>query len=345
MTIPPDLRGRRRRDPFWVAVNAVYNGVQRVRGLREPVLPDVRPVDRTLRLTVVGVRPEAEDVVSVRFGAVDGRLLPRWQPGCHLDVTLPSGRRRQYSLCGDPADRRTYRIAVRRLPGGDGGSVEVHTLRPGAVVTSQGPRNAFPFLASERYLFVAGGIGITPILPMVKAADRAGADWRLLYTGRTRASLPFLDELPAGLVTVRTDDEHGLPSGTDLVGDVGDGTAVYCCGPAPMIESVRASVPEGAALHFERFAPPPVIGGEPFEIELRRSGRTVAVPADRSALDAIRDVLPGVAYSCRQGFCGTCRTAVLAGEADLCSPADRDAGSMLICVSRASAGGRITLDL
>ncbi|MDL4818812.1 PDR/VanB family oxidoreductase [Actinomadura opuntiae] len=342
--IPPDLRGRRERDPFWVAVNAAFNGIQRFRSLRAPAPPRVRPVDRTMRLIVLEVRPEAEDVASVRLGAVDGRALPGWQPGCHLDVLLPSGRRRQYSLCGDPADRRTYRIAVRRLPDGGGGSVEMHSLQEGASLAVQGPRNAFPFLAHDRYLFLAGGIGITPILPMVTAAERFGANWRLVYTGRTRASLPFLDELPTGRVTVRTDDEHGVPSAADLLGDVTGGTAVYCCGPAPMIDAVRAAVGPDATLHYERFAPSPIVGGKPFEVELRRSGRVLAVPADRSALDVIRDVLPDVAYSCRQGYCGTCRTGVRAGDVDDRAPSDQGDATMLTCVSRAT-GGRITLDL
>lgn len=342
--IPPDLRGRRDRDPFWVAVNAFFNGVQRARSLRAPAPPAIRPVDRTMRLTVLEARREADDVAGIRLGAPDGRVLPRWQPGCHLDVLLPSGRRRQYSLCGDPADRRAYRIAVRRLPDGGGGSVEMHELKEGAPLTVQGPRNAFPFLAHERYLFLAGGIGITPILPMAATAERLGADWRLVYTGRTRASLPFLDELPAGRVTVRTDDEDGVPSAADLLGDVADGTGVYCCGPAPMIDAVRAGAGDRATLHYERFAPPPVTGGKPFEVELRRSGRTLAVPADRPALDVIREALPDVAYSCRQGFCGTCRTRVLSGDVDDRAAADRGDDSMLICVSRAT-GGRIALDL
>ncbi|GAA2418104.1 PDR/VanB family oxidoreductase [Actinomadura vinacea] len=348
--IPPDLRGRRGRDRFWVTVDAVLKGVQRVRMMREPVVPSVRPVDRSLRLIVLEVRREVEDVVSLRLGAPDGGVLPRWQPGCHLDVLLPSGRRRQYSLCGDPADRRAYRIAVRRLPGGGGGSVEIHeALVEGMTITAAGPRNAFPFLARDRYLFLAGGIGITPILPMVQAAHLLGADWRLVYTGRTSGSLPFLDELaglPAERIAVRADDERGMPDGAGLLRGARPGTAVYCCGPAPMIDAVRAAfVPDGtSSLHFERFAPPPVTGGRPFEVELRRSGLTLRVPADRTALDVIRDALPDVAYSCRQGFCGTCRTGLLAGTADQRAQADPDGDAMLICVSRAT-GGRLTLDL
>ncbi|GAA2574061.1 PDR/VanB family oxidoreductase [Actinomadura fulvescens] len=363
--IPPDLWGRRSRDPFWVAVNAFFNGVQRVRSLRTPVIPYVRPVDRDLTVVVREVRREAADVVSLRLGAPDGGVLPAWQPGCHLDLLLPSGRRRQYSLCGDPADRRSYRIAVRRLPGGGGGSVEVHDeLSEGRTVTVQGPRNAFPFLASESYLFLAGGIGITPILPMVQAAERAGADWRLVYTGRSRETLPFLDELaelPASRVVVRTDDEHGLPDGTELLRDAGAGTAVYCCGPAPMIDVVRAAFSPGTSrspatsrfpgtsrsartLHYERFAPAPIVDGRPFTVELARTGTVVDVPAGESALEAIRRAAPSVAYSCRQGFCGTCRVGVLDGTVDQRAASDQGDDSMLVCVSR-TRGGRLTLDL
>ncbi|XVQ13125.1 PDR/VanB family oxidoreductase [Spirillospora sp. CA-255316] len=349
MTFPPDLRGRRARDPFWVTVSAVFQGLQRVRSLREPVIPYVRPVDRTLPLVVQEVRHEADGVVSLRLAAPDGRVLPRWQPGCHLDVRLPSGRRRQYSLCGDPADRRTYRIAVRLIPGG-GGSAEIHReVAEGTAIVAEGPRNAFPFLVRDRYLFLAGGIGITPVLPMVRAAHALGADWRLVYTGRTRGSLPFLDELaalPADRITVRADDEDGMPDGAGLLRGARPGTAVYCCGPAPMIDAVReAFVPGGnRTLHFERFAPAAVVDGRPFEVELRRSALTLRVPADRSALDVIREALPDVPYSCRQGFCGTCRTPLLAGDADQRAPSDLDDGSMLICVSRATKG-RLTLDV
>ncbi|WP_225993895.1 PDR/VanB family oxidoreductase [Actinomadura rudentiformis] len=345
--IPPDLRGRRSRDPFWVVVGALFNGIQWVRSLRTPVIPYVRPVDRGLTLVVQETRREAADVVGLRLGAPDGGLLPRWQPGCHLDLLLPSGRRRQYSLCGDPADRRSYRIAVRRLPAGGGGSIEVHEdLVEGRTVRVQGPRNAFPFLASESYLFLAGGIGITPILPMVQAAERAGADWRLVYTGRSRETLPFLDELaglPPGRIVIRTDDEHGVPRSADLLRDAGPGTAVYCCGPAPMIDAVRGAFSAGT-LHYERFAPAPIVDGRPFTVELARTGTTIGVAAGQSALEAIKAELPSVAYSCRQGFCGTCRVRVLDGTVDQRAATDQGGDSMLICVSRAR-GGHLTLDL
>jgi len=321
--VPRDLRGRDRPDRAMAALAAVggaYRSLARHPG-RTPV-----PVDRTLHLQVAERAVVAEDVVALRLAAPDGRPLPAWQPGCHLDVGLPSGRRRQYSLTGDPADRRGYRIAVRAVPGGSG-SAEVHALALGDPVAVRGPRNAFPFVARPRMLFVAGGIGITPIAPMVRAAARLGVDWRLVYTGRTRASMPFLDVLRSPRVTVRPDDEYGVP--VDLLRDAPAGAAVYACGPPPMLDAVAADLPAGraTALHVERFSPPPVVGGRPFRLVLARSGVTLDVPADRTALDVVREVRPDVAFSCRQGFCGTCRI-----------------GDTLICTDRA-AGDRLVLDL
>ncbi|MGO1052140.1 PDR/VanB family oxidoreductase [Crossiella sp. CA198] len=302
------------------------------------------PPEPPRRVRIAEVRAEAEDVVSLRLVAAGRTPLPAWQPGHHLDLHLPSGKRRQYSLCGDPTDRSVgYRIAVRRIAGGGGGSREVHELRAGDELGIRGPRNAFPFVRAPRYLFLAGGIGITPILPMVHAAARAGADWRLVYSGRSRASLPFLAEL-AGYgdrVRVHADDEHGgPPTAADLV-DPGD-SVLYCCGPPPMLAAVKQAVPVTRPLYSERFSPPPVLGGAPFEVELRRTGVTVPVPAEVSALTAIRAVLPDIGYSCQQGFCGTCRVRVLEGEPDRAHPAD-EPDQARICVTRART--RLALDL
>ncbi|HVV11727.1 PDR/VanB family oxidoreductase [Amycolatopsis sp.] len=299
---------------------------------------DVRakPVNRDLRLRVAKVRREAEDVVSLRL--TNGSPLPAWRPGAHLDLHLSSGLRRQYSLCGDPADRFSYRIAVRRI---GAGSAEVHSLAEGDEVIVRGPRNAFPYAPANRSLFIAGGIGITPILPMVRAAT---GNWRLIYCGRSRESLPFLDEiarLDPARVRIRTDDVDGVPDVTDLLGGF-DGS-VYLCGPAPMLDGIRRT--HQGPLHFERFAPPPVVDGRPFEVELSRSGDVLPVPADASALSVIQARLPGVSYSCRQGFCGTCRVRVLGGEVEHRGGATfgHTEDSMLICVSRGC--GRIRLDL
>ncbi len=290
-------------------------------------------------------------VVRLRFVAGDGVELPAWSPGMHVDFHLPSGRTRQYSLCGDPADRRAYTVAVRHVPDGGGGSAEMHTLDVGASLTVRGPRNGFPFVRGGAAVFIAGGIGITAILPMVRAARNLAMDWHLVYCGRTRESLPFLDEIESwesDRVIVRTNDVEGVPTATDLLSDAVTG-AVYGCGPPPMIDAVRLAFDDVGATHlyFERFSPPPVRDGVEFEVQLVDSGTIVTVPADKSALQAIREVKPGVAYSCQQGFCGTCRTRVLVGTPDhretRLTPEEQQ-DEMLICVSRA-AGGRIVLDL
>lgn len=292
-----------------------------------------------------------EDVVQLTFRRADGGQLPPWNPGAHLDLRLPSGRRRQYSLCGERHDRSLYRVAVRRMPEA-GGSHEMHAMEVGTKVPSRSPREGFPFVGGGSALFIAGGIGITPIIAMVREAQELGMDWFLVYAGRSRASLPFLAEIEGWdpeRVVIRTDDEHGIPHAEDLLRQAPEGGAVYCCGPGPMIDGVRRGFEATAAteLHFERFGAAPVVDGVEFEVELAQSGRVLTIPATRTILEAIRGELPGVAYSCQQGFCGTCRTRVLGGTPDHREDrltAEEKRTEMLICVSRA-AGGRLILDL
>lgn len=289
-------------------------------------------VDRDLRLTVADVRAEAPDVAGLTL--VGSGPLPGWRPGAHLDVVLASGLVRQYSLCGDPARRHEYRIAVRRL---GPGSAELHGMRAGDAVTVRGPRNAFPFVAAPRHLFLAGGIGITPLAAMARAAT---TEWSLVHVGRNRASLPLSSGLDPARVRLRADDEHGgPPSADELLAGWTPGTAVYCCGPPPMIDAVRHAMPSGQRFHAERFSPPPVRGGRPFVLDV--DGVAVPVAADRSALDAVLAVHPDVAYSCRQGFCGTCHVPRLAGgtDHDTAGP-----GRMALCVARAAGESvRVTL--
>ncbi|WP_435828214.1 PDR/VanB family oxidoreductase [Nocardia testacea] len=315
-----------------------------------PALSPPKPVRRSgfdLDVGVEAIREEATDVVSLILARADGQELPSWRPGSHIDVFLPSGRQRQYSLCGDPADRHHYRIAVRRIPDGGGGSLEVHDLRPGDTLRIRGPRNAFTFVDSApSYLFLAAGIGITPILPMAQAAGDRG---RLIYLGRSRDTMPFLGELPAG-TEIRPDDEAGPPDIPALLATARPGAAVYVCGPPPVLEAAQRSLfalnPTGS-LHTERFSAPQVRDGREFDLTLARSGHHVRVGATETTLDAIRRVRPDVVYSCRQGFCGTCKIGVAAGAVDhrdrLLSDSER-AGHMLTCVSR-SAGGPLVLDL
>ncbi|MGA5004279.1 PDR/VanB family oxidoreductase [Streptomyces koyangensis] len=340
------LRTRIRRSPLWP-----------LPALEEPV--SGRPRSRAVTLRVARRDTPADGVVRLRLeGAGE---LPAWEPGAHLDLVLPSGTVRQYSLCGDPADRSAYTVATRLIEaaeGGRGGSLELHReLREGTEVTVRGPRNRFPLTPAAAYVFVAGGIGITPLLPMVRAAQAAGADWKLLYGGRTRASMPFADELEKlggpERVTLAAEDESGRPDLAAALAGTPEGTTVYCCGPEGLMAAVEAALPEGCALRTERFTggpagrPSAARGDLPFEVELRRSGRTVTVPADRTALEAVREELPDTPYSCTQGFCGTCRQRVVSGEVDhrdeLLTDGERD-GAMLLCVSR-SRGGRIVLDL
>ncbi|MFD3547394.1 PDR/VanB family oxidoreductase [Streptomyces sp. NPDC058655] len=302
---------------------------------------------RALRTLIVSRTEPAEGVLHL---ILESPELPGWTPGAHVDVTLPSGLVRQYSLCGDPRERGRYAIAVRLVADGRGGSREAHArLVEGAELDVRPPRNRFELVPAPSYVFVAGGIGITPILPMLRAATAAGADWTLLYGGRSRASMPFLAELAAygGRVAVFPEDERGRPDLAPLSA-AGPGTLVYCCGPEPLAAAVLAAAADPAAVRLERFAAGAATGAaRPFTVELRRSGREVEVGADESVLTAVRRALPATPYSCEQGFCGTCQHRVLAGEVDhrdeLLTDGERG-DSMLLCVSRAR-GDRLVLDL
>jgi ferredoxin-NADP reductase len=358
---PPSATGRASHDVLLGLADAAVTGLWALSGAMRRVTAPAH-LDSSITLTVVGrtVVAHDQDVVTLTFAGADGAPLPPWRPGAHIDIHLPSGRLRQYSLCGDPADSDRYRIAVRCIPDGGGGSAEVHdVLSVGSQVTTNGPRNAFPLTVpgygspAQRLRFVAAGIGITPILPMMRHVDGLGVEWSMLYAGRSSDSLPFLDEVAefGERVEIRTDDEHGVPTAAQLLGDCPDGTAVYACGPAPMLTAIRAALAgrDDVELHFERFAAPPVIDGEEFSVCLASTGATVRVGAEETLLSALQraDVWPP--YSCRQGFCGTCRTRVLDGRVDhrdtLLTDPERDAGMMLICISRAAKGHRLTLDV
>ena len=307
---------------------------------------------------------EAELVVDRRESAADGVLaltlrhplgeqLPAWEPGAHIDVVLGPELERQYSLCGDPADRGAWRIAVLREPDGRGGSAHVHEqVGVGDKVRVRGPRNHFALHPAPRYRFIAGGIGITPILPMLAAAEAAGAEWTLLYGGRSRRSMAFTEELePYGdRVTIAPQDETGLLDLASILDDVPDGTLVYCCGPGPLLDAVEERCPS-RALHVERFQPKEQPVGEDgeFEVELAQSGLTLTVTPGVSVLDTVRAAGIEVLYSCTEGTCGTCETDVLDGTPDhrdsVLTREEQESGeTMMICVSRCR-GKRLVLDL
>ncbi|MGW1957297.1 PDR/VanB family oxidoreductase [Streptomyces sp. NPDC001920] len=307
---------------------------------------------------------EAELVVESREFVADGVLaltlrhplgepLPAWEPGAHIDVVLGPDLERQYSLCGDPADRTRWRIAVLREPDGRGGSAHVHEqVGQGDKVRVRGPRNHFRLEPSRRYRFIAGGIGITPILPMLAAAEAAGAEWTLLYGGRTRRSMAFAEELArhGERVTIAPQDETGLLDLASMLDEVPDGTLVYCCGPGPLLDAVEERCPPGV-LHVERFQPKEQPGREDgeFEVELARSGLTLTVAPGESVLDSVRAAGVEVLYSCTEGTCGTCETDVLDGTPEhrdsvLTAEEQQSGETMMICVSRCR-GKRLVLDL
>ncbi len=302
-------------------------------------------------------RDEASGVVSLELVAPDGGRLPDWEPGAHVDLVLPDGSTRQYSLCGDRWDAHRYRIGVLREPDGRGGSAYVHDrLAAGDAVGLGGPRNNFPLIPAPRYLFVAGGIGITPILPMIHQADLIGADWQLLYGGRTHGSMAFREELErhGDRVRIVPQDEHGLLDLAGFLGDPRADTRVYACGPPPLLAAL-ADVTAGwpaYAVRTERFTARDdlvPVRDTPFEVELAQRGTTVTVTPDRTVLQAVAEAGVDVLSSCRQGICGTCETAILAGEPDhrdsILDDDERDAADcMFICVSRAR-GDRLVLDL
>jgi ferredoxin-NADP reductase len=315
-------------------------------------------------LEVRDVSTVADGVIAITLRDLVEGELPPWSPGAHLELHLPSGLRRQYSLCGDPTDRTTYRVCVLREPDGRGGSEELHGLDlVGMRLTSSIPRNHFELVGSRHYRFVAGGIGITPIRAMVAAVPE-GSSYELLYGGRTRSSMAFLDELAricGDRLTVVPQDEAGLLDLETFLGGADAGTAIYCCGPAPLIDAVQevhGRIAPEAGLHFERFTASEeavraraeaAASDTEFTVELRRSGVTKVVAADQTLLDAVLAEDPEFGFSCEEGHCGSCRVAVLKGEVDhrdqLLSPEERAANDqMYICVSRAQGDDGLVID-
>lgn len=298
---------------------------------------------------------EADGVVSLELGALDGEALPSWSPGAHIDVLLPDGVSRQYSLCGSVGDP-SWRVGVLREPESRGGSRWIHEhAHVGTRLRVRGPRNHFPLLESPRYLFVAGGIGITPLIPMIAEADAAGADWRLHYGGRRHDSMAFLDDL-AGYgdrVVVQPEDRVGMLDLPGILEPPDPETLVYCCGPTGLIDAVEHQCQNWRAgsVHVERFTNEirSADDNEEIEVELRSSGVTLSVPPELSILEAVENAGVNVLKSCSEGTCGTCETGVLEGEVDhrdaVLSEEERaENDTMMICVSRAR-NGRLVLDL
>ncbi|QZT60811.1 PDR/VanB family oxidoreductase [Mycolicibacterium austroafricanum] len=318
----------------------------------------------TADLTVRRRDTPAEGVVVLDLGYPDDRTgcqeLPRWQPGAHIDLILSDDLVRQYSLCGDPRDPTVWRIGVLLDPASRGGSRFVHEhLHEGATVTVRGPRNQFPLVSSAKYRFIAGGIGITPILTMLEAAELSGAESTLIYGGRNRKSMAFADDLLGrhpDKVTVWPQDERGLLDLDSLLGEPADDTLIYCCGPEALLTAVeeRCSIWPSGSLHVERFAAKAPTAEqlatalEHFEVVCQRSGVTIEVGPDDSVLELVEAAGVPITTSCYEGICGSCRARVLDGAPDhrdsVLKAAEKEAGDMILCVSR-SCTPRLVLDL
>jgi tetrachlorobenzoquinone reductase len=312
-------------------------------------------LERELRVERLS-RP-ADGVVEVRLADPGGAELPAWEPGAHIDLRLPGGLTRQYSLCGDPGDRTGWTIAVHRAPESRGGSAYVHEhLRIGALVPVAGPRNHFPLEEAERHLLIAGGIGITPILAMARQLRASGAQWRMVYCGRSRPVMAYADEAVAiggDRVVLHADDEAGGPVDLAALLAAHPGATIHCCGPGPMLDAVERLAPDPGLVRVERFQPaaqPP--RAEPdgaFDVRCGRAGPRVRVEPGESVMDCLERAGFPIPSSCREGVCGTCETKVLAGVPDhrdsVLTAAERAGNtSMLVCVSR-SLTPEIVLDL
>jgi ferredoxin-NADP reductase len=300
----------------------------------------------------------ADGVVRVELRDPNGADLAAWEPGAHLSLHLPNGLVREYSLCGDPAERDRWTVAVLRETDSRGGSAWVHErLTPGTLLEVDGPRNNFMLEDAPAYLLIAGGIGVTPLLAMARSLRSKETDWSMLYCGRSRSGMAFVSELSTvdnGRFRVHADDEHGGPPDlTVALGELSPGTLVYCCGPEPLIAAVEAALPDPSVMRVERFRAPtastPATPDDGFDVVCAGSGARVTVPPSVSVLDALADAGVDVPNSCREGVCGTCETKVLAGDPDhrdfLLSDAEKaDGGTMLLCVSRCLSA-ELVLDL
>lgn len=317
----------------------------------------------TLTLRVHARTTEAEGICGVELVSPDGAALPPFTAGAHLDMHLPGGLTRPYSLCNDPAETHRYRIAVLREPASRGGSAAMHEqVHAGGLISTGVPRNTFALApAATRHLLLAGGIGVTPLLSMAHHLARTSADFHLHYATRSAARTAFAAELAAApwasRVSVHHDDGPAAQwlDLSQVLAGAGAGDHVYVCGPAGFIDAVRTVArvqgwPD-AQVHVEFFGAAPVVAvdGGGFEVLLARSGRVVPVPADRSVVQALAACGVAVPTSCEQGVCGTCLTRVIDGLPDhrdlYLTPEEQAAGDQFLpCCSRAKSP-RLVLDL
>ena len=348
---------------LWVEWDPAQNPERRQRALLDtqaPVRigePSTHALSRPVRVEQASAA--ADGIVRLRLVSIDGSALPRWTPGAHIDVECgDTGFSRQYSLCGDPADSSAYEIAVLRDTASRGGSAWIHdAVREGMRLKIRGPRNHFHLGEPvRRAIFIAGGIGITPVSTMAHRARELGIDYELHYSGRSRATMAFIDELAqlhGERLHLHVSDEGTRNDFGALRVDAD--TRVYACGPARMLDALQAHSegwPEDA-LRVEHFASSvgklDPANEHAFEVELKDSGLVLNVAADQTVLDALRRANIDVQSDCEEGLCGSCEVRVLAGEVDhrdaVLTRAEREMQRrMMTCCSRAK-GGRLVLEL
>lgn len=313
----------------------------------------------TLQVQLRAIRYEAPSINTYEFQAPDGSPLPGFTAGAHIELHLPNGLIRSYSLCNAPTDTHRYVIGVNRDPASRGGSSWVHEmLRVGTVLTIGMPINNFPLSEGATHtVFVAGGIGITPIMSMIARLEALERSWELHYCTRTREATAFINPLREYGSRVQWHHD-GEPGGqrlefTHVLLQHDDRTHFYCCGPAAMLNAFEAGAANcggGPRFHVEYFAAsdaPATSGG--FSVQLARSGRLIRVNAGKTILDALIDAGIDVSYSCSQGVCGTCETRVLEGVPDhrdmVLTKGEQEANrSMMICCS-GSRSECLVLDL
>ena len=309
------------------------------------------------------IRREAVDVMSFRLVDPAGDALPEFTPGSHIDVRLPTGLVRQYSLCNEPTERLFYEIAVKREPNSRGGSAGMcEQIRQGDLIAISRPRNNFALVeCASDHLLLAGGIGVTPLLSMARHLRRAGMPFRLHYFVRSDEHAAFRDVLSSRSLSRHVEFHRAIVPERlsdylrELLGDRCDGSHLYLCGPTPFMDVVRVIASEhwpSESIHMEYFAADVqavMAPGQDFEVTLARSGGTYRVPPDKTIIEVLAQHGIAVDVSCEQGVCGTCLTSVLGGTPDhrdafLTEDEKRSGLKMLPCVSR-SESERLVLDL
>jgi vanillate O-demethylase ferredoxin subunit len=315
-------------------------------------------------LTVTQVRSETPLIRAIRLARPHGEPLPSWQAGAHIDVRLPGGDERSYSLISASADPAamtrpaSYLLGVRLEEPSTGGSAYMHSLRVGDSVNVSEPANNFPLEpAASPVVLLAGGIGVTPLVSMAAALTAGSRPYRFYYAGRSRAQLAFLpaiEAVAADKLAIHTDDTSGIFDVCGLMTSLRDGEALYCCGPRPMLDAALATAKElgwpPGRLHFEIFTTaPPRQGDAPFEVVLKSSGESFLIPADKTILGVLIEAGHDPLHDCKRGDCGICQVGVIEGVPDhrdyVLSDAEKAAGKLMqICVSR-SKTPRLVIDL